>query len=216
MPLLSCTECAWLMQNLLKTLPRIKYRSCSRLFPFSLYFLYPLLFLFGLCSCPLFLLNELMFLWIYLYFGIRCWLSLLRIISWLCPWCQVTQWVMAEHLLTVASEKARDTSCSVMKTKSELTPKVTQQRFFAACYKRDSMLLSAQRHTPRQPFTVRGFKGSLHEPNGRSNISLCRLRVFLSAHVFITLCLMSLAVSLPDKVESERAWTGRFIIHPPS
>lgn len=157
-----------------------------------------------------------MFLWICLYSGIRCWPSLLRIISWLCLRCQVTPWVTAELLLTVASEKARDTCCSVMKKKSELTPKVTQQHFFAACYKRGCMLLSVQRHTPLQPFTVRGFKESLHKPNGRSNSSLCRLRVFLSAHVFITLCLMSLAVSFPDKVESERAWNGWFIIHLPS
>lgn len=157
-----------------------------------------------------------MFLWICLSFGIRCWPSVLHNISWLCPWCQVTWWVMAEHLLTVASEKARDTCCSVMKKKNELIPKVIQQRFFAACYKRDSMLLSVQWHTPLQPFTVRGFKESLHKPNGKSNISLCTLRVFLSAHVFITLRLMSLAVSLPDEVESKRAWNGWFIIHLPS
>jgi len=67
------------------------------------------------------------------------------------------------------------------------------------------MLLSAQRHRPLQPFTVTGFKESLHEPNGRSNISLCRVKVFLSAHVFVALCLMSLTVSLPDEVEPERA-----------
>lgn len=35
-----------------------------------------------------------------------------------------------------------------------------------------------------QPFTVRGFEESLHEPNGRSNLSLYRLRVFLSAHFY--------------------------------
>jgi len=94
-------------------------------------------FLCGLCSSPLFLLSGLMFLWICLYFGIRCWPSLLHIVSWLCPWCQETQWVTAEHLLTVASEKAHDTCCSVMKNNSELTPKMTQQCFFTACCKRD-------------------------------------------------------------------------------
>lgn len=62
--------------------------------------------------------------------------------------------------------------------KSELTLKVTQQRFFAACYKTGTFL------SVLQPFTVRGFEESLHEPNGRSNHSLYRLRVFLSAHFY--------------------------------
>lgn len=108
LPLLSCTECAWLMQNLLKTLLRVKWCSCSRLFPSSLYFLYPLHFHLYYTHPPPFLLNEVMFIWICLYFSIRWWPSLLHIISWLCPWCQVTQWVTAEQLPAVASEKACD------------------------------------------------------------------------------------------------------------
>lgn len=79
--------------------------------------------------------------------------------------------------------------------------------------KETGTLLSVQMHYSSTDFTVRGFKESLHEPNGRNSISLCRLRVFLSAHAFITQYLMSLAVSLPAKLESERAWNIWFIIH---
>lgn len=64
---------------------------------------------------PFFLLSEVMFLQICLYFSIRCSPCLLHFISWLCPWCHVTQWLTAELLLTVASEKTHDTCCTVMK-----------------------------------------------------------------------------------------------------
>lgn len=102
-----------------------------------------------------------MFLWICFYFGMRCWPSVLQIISWLCPWCQVTLCVTAKHLLAVASEKARDTCCSVIK-KSELTPKVTQQHFFAACCKRDS-------HTFITPMA--------YCPGTHSSLNFCRCSI---------------------------------------
>lgn len=117
----------------------------------------------------------------------------------------MTHWVTAEHLLTVASEKSCDTCCSIMKKKSDLTPKVTQQHFFAAYYNKDRHAFISPKSFSPTAFTVRGFEDSLHEPNGRNSISLCRLRVFLSAHVFITKGLMSLTVSLPAKLESEKA-----------
>lgn len=56
-----------------------------------------------------------MFIWICLHFSIRWRPPLLHIISWLCPWCQVTQWVTAEQLPTVASEKACDTCSQELK-----------------------------------------------------------------------------------------------------
>lgn len=120
-------------------------------------------FYLGCAHAPLFILSEAMFLWICFYFGMRCWPSVLQIISWLCPWCQVTLRVTAEHLLAVASEKARDTCCSVIK-KSELTPRVTQQHFFAACYKRGS-------HTFISP--------TAYSPGTNSSLNFCRCNLVL-------------------------------------
>lgn len=121
-----------------------------------------------------------MFIWICLYFSIRWWPSLLHIISWLCPWCQVTQWVTAEQLPAVASEKACDWHLlSGMKKRVSSHWRWLSNASLLLVTKQTGTLLSVL-----QPFTVRGFKESLHEPNGRSNLSLYRLRVFLSAHFY--------------------------------